>query len=166
MNSLLLYISKRWSKIVLWIMILCFLINTVGRFIPIYFVDPETADYFGRAIFILTLISVGITAFRACYNRQEDNWRLSTSISILSIFLAFIFVGMITFFNGFAANSDVKVLYVSRNDPKVKIIKLYVDLGAMGDGYSIVLRRDLTSFLKYEKFIDTNTINKKEWIRQ
>jgi hypothetical protein len=147
-------------------MVLCILFNTVGRFVPIYFTDPEIADYFGRIIFILTLVSVGITTFRAYYNSEEDNWRPSSSISILAIFLAFIFFGIITFWDGFAANSDINVMYVRKSDPEQKIVKQYVDLGALGDGNRVVLRRELTPFFKYEKIIDTNTISKKEWVRQ
>ena len=147
-------------------MILCIIINTVGRSVPIYFVNPKVADFFGSVVLYLTLISVAITIYRKCYKREKHNWVFAGAISVIVTFLIYIIIGFITFFDGFSSFTDVEVLYVKRDNPDIRIIRQYVDSGALGDGYTVVIRTNITSFLKYEEFIDTNTIDKKEWTKQ
>jgi len=157
---------KGWTTIVFWIMVLCILIVTFGRSIPIYFVNPKMAEYFSRGLTYLTLGSIAITTYTNLYNREKNNWILSGSISMIVTLFAWIVIGFITFFDGFSSFTDVEILYVKGSDPDTRIIKQYVDSGALGEGYRVVTRSDITSFLKYEEFIDTNTINKKDWIKQ
>ncbi len=157
---------KKWTTLVFWIMVFCLLLNTVGRSIPIYFVNPAVSEHFGRVVFITTLITVCFTLFVQLYNKEKNNWIFSGLISILITFFTFIILSFITFFDGFSSFTDVQVLYVKKDDSKIKIIRQYVDSGALGDGHIAVLRKEILSFLKYEETIDTNSINKSEWIKQ
>ena len=147
-------------------MILCIIIITIGRSIPIYFVNPKVAEYFSQAISYLTLASIAVTIYKKLYKSEKNNWIFSGSISMIVILFVWIAIGFITFFDGFSSFTDFEVIYVKKSNPDIKIIKQYVDSGALGDGYTVVVRRDITSFLKYEEFLDTNTINKEEWIKQ
>jgi hypothetical protein len=105
------------------------------------------------------------------YLPHKNNWIYSSLISLISTGLIFILFGFFTLAKFLAVWDDTTIIYTNKNNPEVKIVSRYVNLGAYGGGtepedYEIVVKRPLTRFLKIETSVDTTAINKKEWVRE
>ena len=66
--------------------------------------------------------------------------------------------------------TDAATLYTNKSNPQLKIVSRYKNLGAHGGGtrsddFETVLSRPITSLLKIQTRVDTNSINKGEWSR-
>lgn len=67
--------------------------------------------------------------------------------------------------------TDTEPIYIKKDNQNIIIVSRYLDEGAFGGGtkpgdYQNVVKRQLTTFLKLETAIDTNSIDKNEWIKQ
>ena len=150
-------------------MAFCLFILTVGQFFPIYFIDRELADIYYIIIFVLLLISVGTLIFKKLYVKNSIYYAgITACVSAIGICLIFIFI---RFIGSIAIWQDATILYTKRNNSDIKIITRYVNEGAFGGGtepgdYEIVLKRSILSVLKIETKIDTNEINKSEWVKK
>ncbi|MCQ6960137.1 hypothetical protein [Mucilaginibacter aquariorum] len=85
--------------------------------------------------------------------------------------LSILIFGFITLTKILAVWVDRGTLYYQKNNPEVKIVSRYIDLGAGGGGtepgdYKIVLKRPITPFFKLETSVDTNAIDKSDWIKE
>jgi hypothetical protein len=158
--------SKRLYRAMFWIMIYCVLTDSIGLFIPIYFTNPNSAIYFYPLVLILILITVCVWSYKTMYLPYKDNWIFSSLISATTTVLALIAFGTVTLVKIWPIESYDSVIYIKKNAQKTKIIRHYTDLGAMGAATKIIQRRELTPFFKIETKIDTNSIDKNEWIRQ
>jgi len=66
--------------------------------------------------------------------------------------------------------TEAGTYYVSKKNPDVQIISRYINEGAFGGGteprdYFIVLHRPITPWFKMDTAIDTNKIDKTEWVK-
>jgi hypothetical protein len=119
----------------------------------------------------LTTITVAITSYRSMYLPHKNNWKYSTLISLIATLLVFVVFAFITLTKFLTVWTDAATIYVKKTNPQIKIVSRYLNEGAFGGGtepgdYEIVLERSITPYLKMETLIDTNLINKKEWIKQ
>jgi hypothetical protein len=152
------------------VMVYCLFTLTIGQFLPIYFVDGNSAFLYHIVVFIALLASTGILIFKNLYYKRKQNihysW-LAASVTGIGIVLIFI---VVRFIEAVAVWTDATVLYTNKSNSQIKIVTRYINEGAFGGGaepndYEIVLRRPITPYLKLETKIDTNRINKNEWIK-
>lgn len=152
-------------------MVYCLFTLTIGQFIPVYFKDKDLRGIYYLIILILTSITTTIVIFKRFYKPQKDNIYiscLSAFIIGLGTVLTFMILG---FLSSLAVWTDAGTIYTNKKDPQLKIVSRYLNEGAFGGGteagdYEIVLKRQITSFLKIETSIDTNKINRNEWIKK
>jgi hypothetical protein len=157
-------------NLIFWISIFCF-INYVLMFIgPIYFINATYRQIYFLVVFIL-LLALVVFRLARYINRQGKRsfyWALPWSLLVaITFFMVFGFITLSTFL---AVWTEASTIYVSKSNPNVKIISRYLNLGAFGGGtspddFETVVDRPLTPFFKMETKVDTNRINKQEWIR-
>jgi hypothetical protein len=155
------------SNITYWLMIYCILNFTVFPFIPVYFTNQNTREAYCLVIYFLFVLTSIFQLLKAITNLGIF-WKLILFISALSGLLMLFF--FYVFASSMAVWTDAGTLYTQKNNPKVRIIRRYVDMGAWGGGtspddYEIVLHRPLTSVFKIESHIDTLNIDKSVWIK-
>jgi len=161
------HLKLTFPNITFWVMIYCVLNFTVFPFIPIYFTDQDTREVYCLIIYFLFVITSIFQLLRAITN-SSILWKAISLISALSGLLILFFIYV--FGSVMAVWTEAGTLYTQKNNPKVRIISRYVDMGALGGGtspedFEIVLHRPLTPIFKLETRIDTLIIDKSEWVR-
>jgi len=157
-------------KILFWLTLFCIFSFTLGQFIPIYFVDHEWRLIYYPTLLIITSLAIPTLVYRRIYNPKKSNWISSTLYTLLVFASVIVVFGFITLGKCMVIWTDAETYYVNKNNPEVKIISRYSDLGAFGGGteptdYEMVLSRPITSQFKLQTKIDTTKINKAEWIK-
>ena len=156
-------------------MIYCFFTLTIGQFIPIYFdnrnLNSDFKESYYLIILTLILISTTIVAFKRFYKPQQNRRAFLAWFSALIIGAGTCCIfALIVLFNHLAVLTDMTTLYVKKGNRNIKIVTRYLNEGAFGGGtkpedYEVVLKREINPFLKIETSIDTNTIDKTQWIK-
>jgi len=161
---------KKKYGVSFWIMLFCIFCFTAGQFIPVYFVNADLRQNYYLLILILLVLSSGMTAFRRIYRPQKKNISSAIFISVFFGLAVLVIFGILTIALYFGVWTEANVLYVKKDNPKVKIISRYVNEGAFGGGtepddYQVVLHRPVLFLFKMETSVDTTKIDKKEWER-
>ena len=162
-------IIKRLKNIpaVSWLLISCIFIDTVGQFIPIYFTFSTVKTVFYIIILLCLLSTSFALSYKTVYRQSKNNWIYSTSISFITTLLVSVVFGTFTIVKIWPADDVIDtVIYVKTNNKNIQIVRRYFDLGATGESISVIKVQPLTSFLKIETKIDTNSINKVEWSKK
>jgi amino acid transporter len=163
--------SKRTYNISFLIMLFCIFCFTVGQFIPIYFTDTGFRTLFYFVIYILLVIAVARTIFKRIHKSRKENVSSAWFYSILFGFATFVIFGLWTLGLFFSVWTEASTLYVKKDNPKIKIIRRYVNEGAFGGGtepddYQIVLHRPILFMFKMETSIDTAKIDRANWLQR
>lgn len=123
--------------------------------------------YYGLVYFALLLSS----AIELAKYFKSTKHYLFTKI-VAPIFLLFVwaiaFIFIVAKFT--AIWVEAGTYYTSKNNPEVRIVSRYLDSGALGGGtepgdYELVLHRPITPYFKLETAVDTNAIDKKDWVK-
>lgn len=163
-------ITNRKYDIAFWLIIVCIFILTIGQFIPIYFSNPHIRSYYYFYILLLLIVSIGVYGFQRTYSQAKKNMLYTICCSLTVGAGLFIIIGLYCLGLSLAFWTEAGICYINRNNPEVKIIRRYLDGGALGGNplpsdYHVVLERPILLGLNLETSIDTNTINKKEWMK-
>jgi amino acid transporter len=157
--------------LIFWMLSCCIFIDTAGQFIPIYFTNHGFEISFYIIVYILILVSLSFLFSRWIY-KQDNHKRIYKSIFSLLIFsLSVILFGFFTIAKIMTDWTDATTIYIKKSHSHIRIVSRYLNEGAFGGGteprdYEVVLRWPITPFLKIETAIDTNKINKNEWVRK
>ncbi len=156
--------------IIYFLLAFCFFSFTMGQFIPVYFVDTDLRMWYYVSILFLLVISTVISLFKNAYNKSDKNIISAILGSLIIGFFTFILFGFWTI--GFLFNvwDEGATYYISKSNPKVKIISRYINEGAYGGGtepgdYHMVVHRPFLLIFKIETPVDTTSINKSKWIK-
>jgi len=161
-------------KIVHWISIiflfLWILIPILGLFIPLEFANNDSEEiyimirFYGFPIAATLLILTGMMKRKHTVTLIVTKAIIAICIAIFSFFIAAIFLlggvcGWIT---------DNKMFFENKQNPSIKIVMRSFDCGAFDSSYpdfkAYKVRKITKDFIWATK-IDTNQINKNEWIR-
>jgi len=157
--------------VALWVMLFGIFTDTLGQFIPVYFIYLSWIAPFYTLIFLMIWVPVPLLCYRQMYNPVKKNTAWAITTSAISAVLVFIIAGFFTIGKMVAVWTDAATLYTKKDNPGVQIVSRYINLGAQGGGtelsdYQVVLKRPITPLFKMETPIDTTTLNKREWVRK
>jgi len=159
--------KKYWFATAFWITVYCAIVVTVGQFVPVYFTNYGFRSRYYFIIFIFLLISP-FSIHQKVYDKQKDNAGKATLITLL-FFIVFVTAGFLQVLGSFVTWREMDILYVKKENKDIKIITRYSDSFAWSSEYyedRPILKMPLTPHLNILTPIDTNTINKEEWIKQ
>ena len=173
MNKRNVIIMQRFLKIVFWVSnsILIFWIATsiLGLFIPLEFANNDIEYTYIKVRFCVIPIAVLFAIVGTIKNKDRLGLItikifLAICASICSVFMmAVILLGI----NVCGWITD-KVFFENKNNPSTKIIQRHFDCGATDSSPSnpkIFIIREFTPYFIWATEIDTNQIDKNEWIR-
>jgi hypothetical protein len=163
--------SKKSSMVIIYYLLaFCLFAFTIGQFIPVYFVDSDLRMWYYLSLFILLIISTVVSLFKNAYHKSEKNIVLAILGSLTIGFFIFILFGLWTIGLLFNVWDEGATYYISKSNPKVKIISRYINEGAFGGGtepedYHMVVHRPFLFIFKIETSVDTTSIDKSKWIK-
>jgi len=158
------------SSISFWLMLYCLLSYTIFQFIPIYFTNADWARIYYIITSLIFVITTLIQLSRHIQRKGRSAYYWSIPLVIITLIIVSLFSLAMVGRSFLAVWTEAGTFYVSRTNPEVKIISRYVNEGAFGGGtepddYALVVHRPLTSWFKIETAIDTNKIDKTEWVK-
>jgi hypothetical protein len=163
-------IFKRKFSIAFFIMLFCLFCFTAGQYIPVYFTNSDQRLWFYIVLLLLLLGSTAVSLAKYIKGQGKVNYWWAITWSILLTTLITLVFGVLTLSLLMGTWTDVTTIYVQKNNPDVKIVSRYWNEGAFGGGtsrddYFIVVRRPVTPLFILETSVDTNKINKTEWVK-
>ena len=150
-------------------MLSCLFVITLGQFIPIYFIDIDLRQQFYICVFCILFITTALTTFAFVYKPYKSKilvWSTSIVVSVGT----FVLLGFWLILLLIAVWTEAGTYYVNKDNPKIKIISRYLNEGAFGGGtepddYEVVLQKPLYNLFNIQTKIDTNSIDKRKWIK-
>ncbi len=147
------------------ILFILFLISQA--FLPIEFTNSKikqstsTVILFGFPLFIL------LTLFKFPFGKQTKTGAIDKTITIVAIAVV-TFMGLLFYWFGstMCGYSQDRVLFIHKTSSQ-KIISRYIDCGATDSGYpeKEIHKIIPLGFLRIYQEVDTNTLNRLEWIK-
>jgi len=160
---------KRKYGVTFIIMLSCIFIFTLGQFIPIYFIDLNFRQRFYLFVLGVLFITTSLATFPFAYGPNK-NKVLAGFTSIFIGIVTCVLFGFWYIILSMTIWTEAATYYISKDNPKIKIISRYLNEGAFGGGteqsdYETVLQRPVFNLLKVQTKIDTNAIDKHKWIK-
>jgi predicted membrane protein len=160
-----------FSKINLSLLLLIYCVATLTlfQFIPVYFVDQAPRLTFYLFVYFALMFSSVFEILK--YFGRTTHYLITKILAFVFLFFGFM-VALLFVIGQFTVTwTEAAIYYKSKANPKVKILSRYLDAGALGGGtepedYKIVLHRPLTRYFKIETTVDTNKIDKDDWIKE
>lgn len=157
-----------WSLIT----ILCFWILSavISIYLDIEFTNESWKSYYELYGFSGIIIIIISSTIRSSKKSDSD---IMTAFKIILVTLLPIGLGYLCMLIGFVTcvcTSTYSTYFVNKENNSIKIVSRSTGCGALDSGppaNAILKVRELTSYLRWiQDFVDTNTIDKREWIRQ
>ncbi|OOQ58563.1 hypothetical protein [Mucilaginibacter pedocola] len=157
------------NKLSFWTLLYSVLGFTAFQFIPVYFTQQTPRLIYYCILFLAFAFSSVIQLQR--YFSRSAHYLITKILSAIFLIAVWMIALLFVLTIPLAVWSEAGTYYVNKNDPEVKIISRYLDLGAFGGGtepgdYEIVWHRPVTPYFKIEMAIDTNKLDKKNWLRR
>jgi hypothetical protein len=160
--------AKKRSKI-FWLMCYCIFVFTAGQFIPIYFIDSNLKTYYYIVMLVLLCGSISASIYLRYHNPRRYNILAFISSVVVGVGL-FSILGMGMILAGIGEWTVAGTYFIKKSNPDIRIVSRYMDQGALGGGthpedYTTCITRPITPLFTLETSVDTNTIDKSEWIK-
>jgi len=164
---------KDFLKIVHWISIIsiCFLVLVLvfWYFIPLEFANTHRESHYS-AICFLGFVIAGIVFIltRKIERKHTSNLIVVKIVLVFCFLILSFFVMMEVGFNNLCSWTTNKVLFENKQNHSIKIVQRSFGCGATDSSYPIIKEfqiKEFTSDFVLITEIDTNQINKNEWVR-
>lgn len=153
----------------LWLLIYCTATLTIFQFIPIYFVDQSPRLTFYLCVYFALMFSSVFEMLK--YFGRTTHYLITKILSFTFLFFGLITAALFVLSRFMAIWTEAGTFYKSKANPEVRIVRRYLDLGALGGGtepddYEVVLHRPLTHWFKIETAVDTSKLDKRDWAKE
>jgi hypothetical protein len=155
-----------FSRILFWTgatwAVTCFLILTVGQYLPFEFANMKIAERFYGLVWCTFPIATLLTLVR------QQTKRVLKVITVVVAIASLPILGLYAFGVGMCSYSTDNILFINKSDSSLKIIERHYGCGAYDSDlpkYEFFKMKYLTQQILYSKKIDTLLIDKGIWIR-